>query len=450
MESLEPNYLLIIGVLLGALITWILSRSQIGELKDRLRVKETESSTLNEENRVLGQEKIRLETELVSEKERSEEKQSIFEDAEKKLSDAFKALSSDALKSNNQSFIELAKAKLEQFQEGAKGDLEQRQKAIDQMVKPIRESIDKVDVKIQNLEKVREGAYAGLTEKINNLLTSEDKLQKETANLVSALRKPSVRGSWGEIQLRQAVEFAGMVEHCDFLEQESVTVGDGRFQRPDMIIKLPNGRNIVVDAKTPMEAYLQSLESKSEDDRLINLKSHARQLRDKVKDLSMKKYWEQFTPTPEFVILFLPNEALFSAALEQDGGLINYGAENHVIIATPTTLIALLLAVAYGWQQDTVAEHARQISDLGRDLYERMGVLADHFSALGKNLDRTVDAYNKAVRSTESRLLVSARKFKELGSGSEREIELLETIDHDTALAQSEELSQEDDKTAAL
>ncbi len=450
MDSLEPNYLLIIGVLLGALITWILSRSQIGELKDRLRVKETESSTLNEENRVLGQEKIRLETELVSEKERSEEKQSIFEDAEKKLSDAFKALSSDALKSNNQSFIELAKTKLEQFQESAKGDLEQRQKAIDQMVKPIRESIDKVDVKIQNLEKVREGAYAGLTEKINNLLTSEDKLQKETANLVSALRKPSVRGSWGEIQLRQAVEFAGMVEHCDFLEQESVTDGDGRFQRPDMIIKLPNGRNIVVDAKTPMEAYLQSLESKSEDDRLKNLKSHARQLRDKVKDLSMKKYWEQFTPTPEFVILFLPNEALFSAALEQDGGLINYGAENRVIIATPTTLIALLLAVAYGWQQDTVAEHARQISDLGRDLYERMGVLADHFSALGKNLDRTVDAYNKAVRSTESRLLVSARKFKELGSGSEREIELLETIDHDTALAQSEELSQEDDKTAAL
>ena len=450
MESLQPTYLVIIGVILGVIITWVLSRPQSRELKDRLTARESESTALNEENRKLGEEKIRLETEIMSQKERAEEKLAVIEEAEKKLTDAFKALSSDALKSNNQSFIELAKASLEKFQEGAKGDLEQRQKAIDQMVKPIRESIDKVDVKIQNLEKVREGAYAGLTEKINNLLTSEDKLQKETANLVSALRKPSVRGSWGEIQLRQAVEFAGMVEYCDFLEQESVTDGDGRFQRPDMIIKLPNGRNIVVDAKTPMEAYLQSLESKSEDDRLINLKSHARQLRDKVKDLSMKKYWEQFTPTPEFVILFLPNEALFSAALEQDGGLINYGAENHVIIATPTTLIALLLAVAYGWQQDTVAENARQISDLGRDLYERMGVLADHFSALGKNLDRTVDAFNKAVRSTESRLLVSARKFKELGSGSEREIELLETIDHDTALAQSEELSQEDDKTAAL
>ncbi len=450
MESLQPTYLVIIGVILGVIITWVLSRPQSRELKDRLTARESESTALNEENRKLGEEKIRLETEIMSQKERAEEKLAVIEEAEKKLTDAFKALSSDALKSNNQSFIELAKASLEKYQEGAKGDLEQRQKAIDQMVKPIRESIDKVDVKIQNLEKVREGAYAGLTEKINNLLTSEDKLQKETANLVSALRKPSVRGSWGEIQLRQAVEFAGMVEYCDFLEQESVTDGDGRFQRPDMIIKLPNGRNIVVDAKTPMEAYLQSLESKSEDDRLINLKSHARQLRDKVKDLSMKKYWEQFTPTPEFVILFLPNEALFSAALEQDGGLINYGAENHVIIATPTTLIALLLAVAYGWQQDTVAENARQISDLGRDLYERMGVLADHFSALGKNLDRTVDAYNKAVRSTESRLLVSARKFKELGSGSEREIELLETIDHDTALAQSEELSQEDDKTAAL
>ena len=197
MESFQPTYLIIIGVLLGAVITWMLSRSQKVELKERLRLKETESLSLNEENRVLGQKKIRLETELLNEKERSKEKQAIFQQAEKKLSDAFKALSSDALKSNNQSFIELAKAKLEQFQEGAKGDLEQRQKAISQMVKPIRDSIDKVDVKIQNLEKVREGAYAGLTEKINNLLMSEDKLQKETANLVSALRKPSVRGSWG-------------------------------------------------------------------------------------------------------------------------------------------------------------------------------------------------------------------------------------------------------------
>ena len=449
MESLQPTYLLIVGVLLGAIITWWLSRSQKGELIERLEAKESESSKLNEENRILGQEKIRLETEIISQKERAEEKQAIFEQAEKKLSDTFKALSSDALKSNNQSFIELAKAKLEQFQESAKGDLEQRQKAIDQMVKPIRESIDKVDVKIQNLEKIREGAYAGLTEKINNLLTSEDKLQKETANLVSALRKPSVRGSWGEIQLRQAVEFAGMVKHCDFLEQESTTDGEGRFQRPDMIVRLPNGRKIIVDAKTPMEAYLQSLESKSEEDRLHHLKSHARQIRDKVKDLSMKKYWEQFETTPEFVVLFLPNEALFSAALEQDGELINYGAENRVIIATPTTVIALLLAVAYGWQQDTVAEHARQISDLGRDLYERMGVLADHFSTMGKNLDRTVDAYNKAVRSTESRLLVSARKFKELGSGSDKDIELLETIDKDAALPQAEELNPGDDKKAA-
>ena len=450
MESFQPTYLIIIGVLLGAVITWMLSRSQKVELKERLRLKETESLSLNEENRVLGQKKIRLETELLNEKERSKEKQAIFQQAEKKLSDAFKALSSDALKSNNQSFIELAKAKLEQFQEGAKGDLEQRQKAISQMVKPIRDSIDKVDVKIQNLEKVRQGAYAGLTEKINTLLMSEDKLQKETANLVSALRKPSVRGSWGEIQLRQAVEFAGMVRYCDFNEQESVTDEDGRYQRPDMVINLPNGRKIVVDAKTPMEAYLQSLESKSEDNRLVNLKSHARQLRDKVKDLSMKKYWEQFAATPEFVVLFLPNEALFSAALEQDGELINYGAENRVIIATPTTLIALLLAVAYGWQQDTITEHARQISDLVRDLYERMGVLADHFSALGRNLDHTVDAYNKAVRSTESRLLVSARKFKDLGSGSDKEIEPLATIDQDTVLTQSKELSSHDSKTEAL
>lgn len=450
MESLQPTYLVIIGVILGVIITWVLSRPQSRELKDRLTARESESTALNEKNRILGEEKIRLETEIMSQKERAEEKLAVIEEAEKKLTDAFKALSSDALKSNNQSFIELAKASLEKYQESAKGDLEQREKAIDQMVKPIRESLEKVDVKIQNLEKVREGAYAGLTEKINNLLTSEGKLQQETANLVSALRKPSVRGSWGEIQLRQAVEFAGMVKHCDFLEQESAPVGDGRLQRPDMIVHLPNGRKIIVDAKTPMEAYLRSLESKSEDDRLHNLKSHARQIRDKVKDLSLKKYWEQFETTPEFVVLFLPNEALFSAALEQDGGLINYGAENRVIIATPTTLIALLMAVAYGWQQDTVAEHARQISDLGRELYERMGVLADHFSAMGKGLDRTVDAYNKAVRSTESRLLITARKFKELGSGSDRDIQSLETIDQETALPQSEELNPTDGKNISI
>jgi DNA recombination protein RmuC len=367
-----------------------------------------------------------------SERRAASEKFALLEDSRQKLADSFAALSAEALARNNQAFLQLATTTFARSQDAARGD-------IAAVVSPVRESLEKVDYKIQELEKARAGAYAALHEQVRSLVDGQSQLRTETSRLVTALRSPSARGRWGEVQLRRVVEMAGMLEHCDFNSQATLFGEDGRL-RPDLLVHLPAGKTVVVDAKTPLDGYLQAIEAADEATRKLRLADHARQVRAHMQSLGRKSYWEQFDQAPEFAVLFLPGECFFSAALESDPELIEFGVAQNIILATPTTLIALLRAVAYGWRQEKLAQNAAEISALGKELYKRLSDMTAHWSKVGAGLERAVESYNSAVGSFENRVMVSARRFADLKTAPMGvEIPQLELVEKSVRSLQGEE-----------
>ncbi|WP_424357124.1 DNA recombination protein RmuC [Methanocella sp. MCL-LM] len=402
--------------------------SRTRELNQKLTETQEIIDEVRGENARLNARIKELETILSEERKASQEKLKLIDDAKAALSDTFKALSSEALQSNNTTFLEIAKSNLEKYQESAKVDLDTRQKAINELITPLKESLSKFDTRVQEIEVSRSKDGARVEEQIKALSTAQSQLHSETAKLVQALRAPIVRGRWGEVQLRRVVELAGMEEHCDFEEQVSVDTDDGRL-RPDLIVLLPENKTIVVDSKVSLQSYLDAVSAEDEATRNSRLKAHASQVRSHIQRLGEKSYWGQFERTPEFVIMFLPGEAFFSAALHEDPELIEFGVNKGVIIATPIILIALLKGIAYGWCQEQLAKNAQEVSDIGSELYERLNKFSENYVKVGKSLTSAVKSYNDSIGTFEGRVLVSARKFKELKATSCSDIEPPEAIE---------------------
>ncbi|MCR4348063.1 MAG: DNA recombination protein RmuC [Sulfuricaulis sp.] len=344
------------------------------------------------------------------------------------LEQTFIALSNRALKENNQTFLQLAQESLKQFHVQAKGDLELKEKAVENLIKPVREALEKTEQQIRMMENDRKEAYGSLTKHLETMVQTQQLLQGETRNLVQALRRPEVRGQWGEMTLKRLAELAGMVEHCDFYEQEHTDTDEGRL-RPDMIVRMPDGREIVVDVKTPLDAYLSAVEATDDDTRRKHLEHHARKVRERVRELSSKAYWTQFKNAPDFVILFIPGDQFLGAALDIDRSLLEDALKQKVILTTPTSFVALLRAVAYGWRQESLTANAAHIRDVGEELYSRLATFSEHLLKLGRSLNSTVADYNKTVGSFEAKLLPGARKFSEMGVGGDKALEEPERIE---------------------
>jgi DNA recombination protein RmuC len=411
--SLDPVYVTIglpalgVGLLLGAFAMWLIARRGKKGLQEELD---------------------RTAASLKHQEALQEERHAAFELANAKLTQAFAEISNRSLRANSDTFLQLAQQNLETQQEKAKRELGEREKAVEDLVKPIRDALAASQKQIAELEKARSEAYGGIKSQLHEMQNSQKWLAQETQNLVKALRRPEVRGRWGEITLRRLVELAGMVEHCDFVEQAH-TVSDGQVFRPDMIVKMPDERHLVVDVKTPLDAYLEAAEAPDDAQRKLGLERHARNVRAHIRLLSTKAYWEQFEQSPEFVILFIPGDQFLSAALSEQPDLIEYALSRQIILATPTSFVALLKAVAYGWRQLALADNAREIRALAEDLYGRLGTFVTHMNRVGRQLASSVENYNKAVGSLERSVLPGARKFTELGVHGKKDIEKLDTLD---------------------
>jgi DNA recombination protein RmuC len=417
-----------LGLGLSAVLWSLLQGRRIADLRAVLVERERTFAELQRDLIAARQECARVGAQLESARAASAEKLAVLQGAETRLREAFSALSSEALKHNNESFLQLARASLSEFQRAATTDLEGRHKAIDSIVQPLRESLTRVDAKLQEVERGRVSTQAQLGEQMRALTHAQQMLQTETNRLSRALRSPNIRGQWGELQLRRVLENAGLVEGNHYELKESIQTEDGRLT-PDAVVKLPGGKNVILDAKVPLTAYLEATEAEDDERRQAKLRDHARQVKDHITRLANKTYWAHFQPAPDIVVMFVPGESLLTSALQEDPALLEYSMNKGVMLASPLTLIALLRAIAYGWQQETIARNAQEISDLGRQLYDRISKLAEHFETVGRSLAKSVQAYNSAIGTLESRVLVTARRLKDKGVSTTGEFPEPETID---------------------